>query len=231
MTAEPLDISQVSAFLTGNPAERSKLIALLSQLPPEQRATCPKCRSTSIQVVNVEKKNLGAAMLAEWLLDSTAAGVAAGSKMILTNTCISCGFQWVPGSIPEAVTRLQSGQLGDDTFRKQLLDQMRRREQEQQVQRQHARRNGWIFAGIVAALSIGVWAYATQLSPEARARAEELQETDQWVRCVLAQHPRDASTCGPMTRVRLNTWFEHGHMDMLANTEVRATLEKLAPIR
>lgn len=226
MTAESFDFGRGLAILTSSPAERSDLIALVAQLQPAQRATCPKCGSTSVQVVNIEKKNLGAAVLAEWMLDSTAAGVAAGSKMVPSNACVACGFQWLPGSLPEALARLISGQLGEDN-RKKVLAQVRRREQEQQVERKHARRNGWILAGVIAALVGGAWAYSAYLSPAARERAQDLQRTDVWVSCVLAQQPRSASTCGAVPRTSLNAWFEHGHMDVLADWPVRARLESL----
>lgn len=137
MTAGSFDFGRAMAILTRNPVERTSLIALLEQVPAAQRATCPKCGSTTVQVVNVEKKNLGAAMLTEALFESTAAGVTVGSKMIPTNTCVSCGFQWLPGSLPEALARLLSGQLGEDN-RKKLFAQMQHREQEFQVERRRA---------------------------------------------------------------------------------------------
>lgn len=80
---------------------------------------------------------------------------------------------------------------------------------------------------MVAALGVGYWAYTTRFSPDARQLAQDLQQTDQWVRCVLAQPAQNVSTCGQMTRARLNNWFEHGRMDMLANGQVRTKLERL----
>lgn len=78
----------------------------------EGQATCPKCGSTSIQAVPVERKKIGEAVLAEYFL-GTAAGVAAGSATIIQAICLKCGCQWFPGSEQERRLRAASGQLGD----------------------------------------------------------------------------------------------------------------------
>lgn len=75
-------------------------------------ATCPKCGSMSLQAVAVSKKDLGNALMAEFML-GTAAGVAAGSKTIIQTACLNCGCQYFPGSADEKRLRILSGQLGE----------------------------------------------------------------------------------------------------------------------
>jgi len=58
---------------------------------------CLKCGSTHVQLISVTKRQLGAAVFTE-LLIGTAAGVAAGQKSIVLNTCMNCSAQWTPGS-------------------------------------------------------------------------------------------------------------------------------------
>jgi hypothetical protein len=52
-------------------------------------------------------------MLAEALLDSTAAGVAASSSTVIQAVCLKCGCQWLPGTEQEKQIRALSGQLGE----------------------------------------------------------------------------------------------------------------------
>lgn len=75
-------------------------------------ATCPRCGSTSIQAVPVEKKKLGEAALAEYFF-GTAAGVAASSSTVIQAVCLSCGAQWFPGTESEKRMRALAGQLGE----------------------------------------------------------------------------------------------------------------------
>jgi hypothetical protein len=72
------------------------------------QASCPKCGSPSVQAVPIEKKKLGEAVLAEYFL-GTAAGVAAGSKIVIQAVCLVCGCQWFPGSEGEQRVRALSG--------------------------------------------------------------------------------------------------------------------------
>lgn len=89
--------------------------------------TCPKCASTSVQAVPVERKKLGDAIVAEYFL-GTAAGVAAGSSMVIQAMCLKCGLQWFPGTPHEQRLRALSGQLGTDAQRReqQLVDEEER---------------------------------------------------------------------------------------------------------
>jgi len=84
--------------------------------PPPGQATCPKCGSTSIQAVPIEKKKLGEAVIAEYFL-GTAAGVAAGTSTVIQAMCLVCGCQWFPGTKQERQLRALSGQLGDHAKR------------------------------------------------------------------------------------------------------------------
>lgn len=88
------------------------------------QATCPKCGSLSVQAVPVEKKKLDEAVLTEYIL-GTAAGVAAGSEMVIQAVCLSCGCQWFPGSPAEQRLRALSGQLGEEAKKKAELDTAR----------------------------------------------------------------------------------------------------------
>jgi hypothetical protein len=228
-----LDFTQALELLGKSPNEQNELTRLLFQLPPTQRATCPTCGATAVQVVNVHKKDIGAALLAEWLFDSTAAGVTAGSRTITCNVCVACGFQWLPGSPQEGLARLFSDQLGYDNRQRVLARLEDRDETLKEESRIRQRVIGTIVAFAVVAVVVG-WGYTTQFSPAARARVLDLQRTDTWVNCVL-QGPnvlqgrtRTKPNCGPpVSRGSLNAWFEHGHMDVLANTPVRAKLERL----
>jgi hypothetical protein len=102
------------------------------------QATCPKCESTSIQAVPVERKKIGEAVLAEYFL-GTAAGVAAGSATIVQAICLKCGCQWFPGSEQERRLRALSGQLGDAARREEEnrlaseLESTRRAERERNI--------------------------------------------------------------------------------------------------
>jgi hypothetical protein len=80
---------------------------------PSSQATCPQCGSPSVQAVPIEKKKLGQAVIAEYFL-GTAAGVSAGSAMVIQAICLSCGCQWFPGTVQERSIRALSGQLGPD---------------------------------------------------------------------------------------------------------------------
>src|SRR2546430_10027672 len=192
---ELFDFGHGLVLLSSSPAERNDLTAQLAQLPPAQRAAWPGWGATPVQAVNVEKKNLGAALLTEWLRDSTAAGVAACSKTVISNACIACGFQWLPGSPHEALARLVSGQLGQDT-RKHLLARLRRRDEELQHERERSQRTLAILIAFAATLAVGAWAYSARFSPGARARAEDIRRTDSWVKCVLQEHARNTADCG-----------------------------------
>ena len=224
---EPFDFGHGLALLSSSPDERNDLTVRLAQLPPAQRATCPKCAATTVQIVNVEKKTLGAAMLTEWLLDSTAAGVAAGSKTVLSNACVACGFQWLPGSLHEALARLVSGQFGED-IRQHVLAQFRRHDQALEQLKAESQRTLAILGAVVAIVAVGALVYSAYFSPAARARAADLRRTDSWVKCVLEEHPRNTAACGePVARSSLNAWFEQ-HADVLANIPVRTKLEGMS---
>lgn len=92
-------------------------------------ATCPRCNSPSIQAVPIEKKKLGNAIVAEYFL-GTAAGVAAGSSMVIQAMCLSCGCQWFPGTKQEDELRALSGQRGQEA---QLAAQARATAMEQRA--------------------------------------------------------------------------------------------------
>ncbi len=113
--------------------------------PPSQ-ATCPKCGSPSVQAVPIEKKKLGRAMLTESLL-GTAAGVSAGSAVVIQAICLSCGCRWFPGTAQERSVRALSGQLGEDAKRA-----------EEQRREQAARRardlDRWLAAIAVVVLAV-----------------------------------------------------------------------------
>src|SRR6267143_1204528 len=90
-------------------------------------ANCPHCGSTSIQAVPIEKKKIGQAMIAEYFM-GTAAGVAAGSAMVIQAICLKCGTQWFPGTAQEQRIRALSGQLGpaaQDQERKKIDEEER----------------------------------------------------------------------------------------------------------
>jgi hypothetical protein len=222
-----LDFTQALELLGKSPNEQNELTRLLFQLPPTQRATCPMCGATAVQVVNIHKKDIGAALLAEWLFDSTAAGVAAGSRTITCNVCVACGFQWLPGSPQEGLARLFSDQLGFDNRQRVLARLEERNETLKEASRTRQRVILTLVAFAVVAVAVG-WAYTAHFSPAARARVLDLKRTDTWVNCVLQGRTRTKPNCGPaVSRATLNAWFEHGHMDVLANLPVRAKLERL----
>lgn len=82
-------------------------------------AVCPQCASPSIQAVQVTRKSLATTVLADELL-GTAAGIVAGTTHVLTNVCLACGCQWIPGTEHERQLRALSGQLGEDAKRIEL---------------------------------------------------------------------------------------------------------------
>lgn len=79
----------------------------------EDVAECPKCGSTSIQAVSVNKSDPLKAFLTADLTGSTAAGIAAGSGSAIRVVCLKCGCQWDPANA-EAQRRLKalSGRAG-----------------------------------------------------------------------------------------------------------------------
>jgi hypothetical protein len=180
-----------------------ELVALLTGLTPAQRVTCPSCGAATIQAVSVEKKSLGAAMLTEWLLDSTAAGVAAGSKTVICNACLACGFQWLPGSPHEALARLRSDQVGDC---REWWAEQESRHQALETGRSKNRITIGIVVGVAAAVAMGFWVYSANFSPGAR----DLQRTEKWATCVLELHKQDPSTCGTVSEARLRAWGQEG---------------------
>lgn len=84
-----------------------------------QAVVCPKCSSPSVQAVQVTKRSLAAAVLAQDLL-GPAAGVVAGTSHVLTNVCLGCGCQWIPGTEYERQLRAIAGQLGPEAQRTEL---------------------------------------------------------------------------------------------------------------
>jgi hypothetical protein len=139
------------------------------------------------------------------------------------NTCVACGFQWIPRTPLEVITRVFSGQLGGD-LRSQLSHGLRRANEDSD--REAARRS--VALGIAVLLLAAVLSVAFLASR--RRVAREVSRTDAWVSCVLAKPSEMAPDCGEaITRWELNQWFENGHMDVLAQPETRARLEKLAP--
>jgi predicted nucleic acid-binding Zn-ribbon protein len=105
-----------------------------------EQATCPKCGSTSIQAVPVERRKIGDAIVAEYFL-GTAAGVAAGSSTVIQAVCLKCGCQWFPGTVQEQRLRAAAGELGEAAKRAE-----EQRQSDEVDKRQKAQRN----------LSIGV---------------------------------------------------------------------------
>lgn len=232
MSAEQGHLLQPTLTLLEHcPEERKEIMDLLAQCPATRRASCPQCGATTVQVVNVEKKSLGAALLAEWLLESTAAGVAAGSKTILCNACVACGFQWVPGSLPEAVGRLLADQFGQAS-RQRIMAQLTQSANEYQEAadrvRRETRRDALIMVSMVAGVALLIWSYTAYFSPQAKALRHDLERTDAWVACVVKQPQAKKPDCGPsVSRASLNAWFTHGHMDVLGNLALRARLTSL----
>jgi hypothetical protein len=154
-----LEMSDALQALQSFPAEWEQLKALITSLPPSQRATCPACAATTVQVTNVQKQDLGAALLAEWAFESTAAGVTAGSNLVLTNVCVACGCQWVPASPQEALARLFGGQLGDEQRVKTVAHLQLRLETKRKQDRQLMIRVLWLLLGGVALV---LYALSTQ---------------------------------------------------------------------
>ncbi len=222
-----LDFTQALKLLGKSPNEQNELTRLLFQLPPTQRATCPTCGATAVQVVNVHKKDIGAALLAEWLFDSTAAGVTAGSRTITCNVCVACGFQWLPGSPQEGLARLFSDQLGFDN-RQRILARFEERDETLKEESRTSQRVYLTFVAFAVVAAVVAWAYTTYFSPAARALVLDLNRTNTWVNCVLQVRSRTKSDCGPaVSRASLNVWFDHGHMDVHDNLPVRVKLERL----
>ena len=114
------------------------------------QATCPKCGSPSVQAVPVEKKKLDQAVLAEYFL-GTAAGVAAGTDMVIQAVCLSCGAQWFPGTPDEQRLRALSGQLGEEVKKKAEQDVAR-----EEVSKDSQRNLSILFA-VILAVGGGLW--------------------------------------------------------------------------
>jgi hypothetical protein len=113
---------------------------------PDQ-PTCPKCGATSVQAVSVAKRSIARAMLTEWALDSTAAGVAAGSSSVIVATCLTCGAQWLPGTEQERRMRAASGQMGPDA---QMVEE--ERQQQEKVAKAANERTIVIGVAIIASI-------------------------------------------------------------------------------
>ena len=119
------------------------------------QATCPKCGSPSVQAVPIEKKKLGEAVLAEYFL-GTAAGVAAGSKMVIQAMCLSCGFQWFPGTPAEQRVRALSGQLGE-AAKKKVEAEIARERAAKERQSKKDRQQGVVLLLVVLFVGGALW--------------------------------------------------------------------------
>jgi hypothetical protein len=219
------DSDRFLPMLKTNPTEQGELMSLLAKFPQERRAQCPRCGAATVQVISMQTKNLGAAVLAEWLLDSTAAGVAASSKTVVCNACVACGFQWLPGSLQDALARLVSGQFGSDV-RQAAFNRWESLIQESDDERHRsARRLAWLGA-LAVTVAIALWAYFANWSPEARTRAAQFQRAEAWANCVVASKSSTVAECGPLPVPRdvLNDWLNGGHLDVWNNPRMQATL-------
>ena len=220
--AERVDYERGLDLLKAAPSVARELVSLTAQLAPAERSRCPKCGATTVQIVTLQKRNLGAALLAEWVLDSTAAGVTAGSKTVLCNACVACGFQWLPGSPQEAIARLVVGQLGDDT-RRRIFTELERQAQKSQEEQDRSHSQLAAVAGIAAVVGFGIWVYSALLSPTAK----QLQRTGAWIDCVVKAKGPKMSDCGPSPseddRV---AWFKR-HMETWPDRQRQITVESL----
>ncbi|HKV74614.1 MAG TPA: hypothetical protein VJN95_08845 [Gemmatimonadales bacterium] len=116
-----------------------------------EAAACPRCESPSVQAVAVQRKDIGAAILAEYFA-GTAAGVAAGTKTVIQNVCTKCGAQWLPGTSQEQTLRLLSGRLGADAQQAEIA--RLEKEQKAAVEAQSQKALAWI---VLAGLAFVVW--------------------------------------------------------------------------
>jgi hypothetical protein len=108
-----------------------------------------------VQAVPVEKKKLGEAVLTEYFL-GTAAGVAASSSTVIQAMCLSCGFQWFPGTKAEQRLRALSGQLGEDAKRKVEAEDVRERQGRERLTKDAARDYRRIMLILLALVVAGV---------------------------------------------------------------------------
>lgn len=84
---------------TVEPIPQPKLSDPVAPATPESDDTvvCIACGSHAVQLLSVTKRDIGTALFAD-LIGATAAGVTAGRKNLVLNTCMKCGAQWAPGT-------------------------------------------------------------------------------------------------------------------------------------
>lgn len=179
---------------------RCELGALVGELTPAERATCPSCGGTQIQIVNLEKKSIAAALLIEWVTESTAAGVAAASRRVTCNKCVACGTEWVPGTPVEALQRLFANQFGEDQ-RHRIIAELNRGLQEKAESDQKRTRTTLIAGVLIFAAIAGLVVLVTSSN-----RAQERKSSQAWMACAQAKEPGQEKECGYAPTLQVGDW-------------------------
>lgn len=120
---------------------------------------CPRCASPSVQAVPLEQRSVAAAALSEEFL-GTAAGVVAGTRRVLVNHCLGCGWDWLPGSEEERRLRALNGQLGEDAKEVEFALVEEERRVATKAQQSRLRRSHKIVALAVVLLTVALIANA-----------------------------------------------------------------------
>lgn len=90
-------------------------------VPDTTPVVCPKCASTSLQVVEVPKVRTALGEFASVALVGLQTTAVTGSlQKAHAVMCLRCGQLWVPGSAQERELRALHGQLGEEAKRHAL---------------------------------------------------------------------------------------------------------------
>jgi hypothetical protein len=162
-----------------------------------EQATCPTCDSPSIQAVPIEKKKIADAIVAEYFL-GTAAGVAAGSAVVIQAICLKCGQQWFPGTNQEEQLRILSGQRGPAAQR----DAQERLAATARVQQDLDQRSNRVAVGV---LVIVVMILAGILVTQGIEQQQEAARSREAIRIRDSVHVQDSLHAARRAQSRVNT--------------------------
>lgn len=92
---------------------------MTTPVPDTTPVTCPKCSSTSLQVIEVPRVRSVAGEVASVVLVGLQTSAVTGSlQKSHAVMCLRCGEKWSPGTEQERLIRAVNGQFGEEEQRR-----------------------------------------------------------------------------------------------------------------